>query len=220
MAFGTKQPAIVNAPSMCSPASVLVVDDDDFIRALLRRVFTDAGLKVETFASAADLLARADLRSHAVLLLDMAMPDMSGLELQALLRQRGVTLPVIFLTGSSDIAQAVVAMRNGAVDFLEKPFHADILIDRVRHALALDAKAPYVARASGNDYARRLHTLTVREREVMDLMITGKTSKMIAQDLGGSFRTIEIHRTRVMSKMAAASLADLVRMAFDAEAGA
>ncbi|MEO8523439.1 MAG: response regulator [Caldimonas sp.] len=199
---------------------MLVVDDDSFMRATLRHVFTNAGLAVETYASAADLLANADLHSRAVLMLDMAMPEMSGLELQALLHERGIDMPVIFLTGSSDIARAVTAMRNGAADFLEKPFDPALLVERVRQVLARKAATEAVPapRPSTCDYARRLATLTVREREVLELMIVGKTSKMIARDLGGSFRTVEVHRTRVMAKMAAASLAELVRMSVEDEA--
>ena len=193
--------------------AVLVVDDDSFMRAVLRRVFVAAGIPVETYASPADLLATADLQAHAVLLLDMAMPGMTGLELQALLQERGVHLPVIFLTGASDIVMAVAAMRNGAVDFLEKPFDKALLIGRVREALTQDAFSTTRRCNPHSDHARRLETLTTREREVVDLMIMGKTSKMMARELGGSFRTIEIHRGRIMGKMAAATLADLVRSA-------
>ncbi len=210
--------------------TVLVVDDDDFMRTLLRRVLTDAGIAVETFASAAELLAAPALllptlspalQGPAVLLLDVMMPGMSGLELQSVLRQRGIALPVVFLTGSSDVPMAVDAMRNGAVDFLEKPFDSAVLVERIQRALAGGSAAPTPLAPHPNPgHALRLATLTPREREVFDSMITGKTSKMIARDLGGSFRTIEIHRTRVMSKMAAASLADLVRMTFEVDAGA
>jgi FixJ family two-component response regulator len=202
-------------------ARVLVVDDDTFMRAALRRVFINAGNLVETFASAQDLLSYADLCSPGVLLLDVKMPGMSGLELQTVLRERGVVLPVIFLTGSGDIPMAVEAMRNGAVDFLEKPFDNDMLVDRVRLAFARCAMpATQVARIEDLDYARRVGTLTPREREVFDHMTTGKTSKVIGRELGCSFRTVEIHRTRVMSKMAARTLADLVRMCLMGEKAA
>ena len=208
------------------PPTVLVVDDDGFMRTLLRRVLTDAGIAVETFASAAELLAAPallspTLQASAVLLLDVMMPGMSGLELQSVLHERGIALPVVFLTGASDVPMAVEAMRNGAVDFLEKPFDSAVLVERIQRALAGGIAAPTpLAPHSNPGHALRLATLTPREREVFDSMITGKTSKMIARDLGGSFRTIEIHRTRVMSKMAAASLADLVRMTFEVDASA
>jgi len=196
--------------------TVLVVDDDSFMRSALRRVFTIAHIPVETFASASELLDTADLSAPAVLLLDVMMPGMTGLELQAILKERGVRLPVIFLTGAADIPMAVTAMRNGAVDFLEKPFDNAVLIERVRGPLARCAEpARLQGRPPDADCARRLGTLTPRERAVYERMIEGKTSKMIARELGGSFRTIEIHRARIMSKTGAVSLADLVRMTFE-----
>ena len=138
---------------------------------------------------------------------------MSGLELQALLRERGIGLPVVFLTGSSNIPTAVAAMRNGAVDFVEKPFDKDELVARVWRAAEPAARREQPR----PELARRLGTLTAREREVYDRMVIGKTSKAIAQDLGGSFRTVEIHRGRVMGKMEAVHISDLVRMAFEVE---
>jgi two-component system response regulator FixJ len=145
------------------------------------------------------------------------MPDMSGIALQALLRERGINLPIIFLTGSSDVPMAVDAMRNGAADFLEKPWNNGELIKRVRMAFALCENPGSRRELPDQEVARRLATLTPREREVAALMVAGMTSKVIARELGGSFRTVEIHRSRVMSKMAATHLADLVRMTFDVE---
>ena len=205
-------------PSIIQSPRVLVVDDDAFMRAILRRVFMDADLQVETFESARDLLDNADFQAPAVLLLDVVMPGISGIQLQTLLRERGVALPIVFLTGSSDVPMAVAAMRNGAVDFIEKPFDKRVLVERVRQSLVA-ASAPGAAQARRADpnHAARLNTLTGREREVHDLMITGRTSKMIARDLGGSFRTIEIHRSRVMTKMETTSLAELVRMNYETE---
>jgi FixJ family two-component response regulator len=198
---------------------VLVVDDDDLMRDALQHVFVVAGIPVETFDSAADLLARGNLHSPAVLLLDVKMPGMSGLALQVQLNERGVTLPIIFLTGASDVPTVVTAMRGGAVDFLEKPFNTAVLVDLVRHTFAnIGATPARSARRPNPDYTRRLVSLTRREREVYRLMISGKTSKVIALELGGSFRTVQLHRARVMNKMAAASLAALVRMTFDGEA--
>ncbi len=207
-------------PNPGKVARVLVVDDDDVMRTVLRRIFLDAGLQVEAYASAKDLLDTANLSRPGVLLLDVQMPGMTGIELQALLRVRGVELPVLFLTGSSDIPKAVQAMRNGAVDFLEKPFSAAALIDRVGRAFGQSLRASEVPAPAGLslDYARRLATLTPREREVHVGMVTGMTSKLIARELGGSFRTVEIHRARVMAKMEVTNLAELVRLAVDAEA--
>ncbi|HEY4066856.1 MAG TPA: response regulator [Burkholderiaceae bacterium] len=203
---------------MRSLPTVLAVDDDAVMRALLRRVFGDAGLAVETFDSARDLLDHAAFDAPAVLLLDVRMPGISGIELQALLKARGVSLPIVFLTGSSDIPTAVEAMRCGAADFLEKPFDPVALLARVRRSL-LTASAPPdpAVRRSNPDFAECLGTLTSRERQVYDFMITGKSSKLIARELGGSFRTIEIHRSRVMTKMKCESLADLVRMTFEVD---
>lgn len=193
---------------------VFVVDDDDFIRTVLRGILSVAGMTVRAFGSAGEFIAQADLHTPAVLLLDIKMPGMSGLELQELLRMKNVGLPVIFLTGVSNVATAVAAMRNGAYDFIEKPFDAAALIDRVRTAGAryFDLASTTDDGGAGRDYLLRLDTLTPREREVLDLMVTGRTSKAIARLLGGSFRTIEIHRGRVLGKMLVANLTELVRM--------
>jgi FixJ family two-component response regulator len=205
---------------MSTTPRVLVVDDDDVVRTVLLRVFGDAGMRVEVFDSASALLAGADLGRAAVLLLDVEMPGMSGLELQALLSDRGIDLPVMFLTGSATIPVAVAAMRAGAVDFIEKPFDAAELVRRVERAFGLCSPGAALPPVPATEYARRLESLTPRERQVHDHMVVGKTSKLIALELGGSFRTIEIHRTRVMSKMAAAHLADLVRMSYGSEGAA
>ena len=199
---------------MNAPPVVLVVDDDALMRALLRRVFVNVGMAVETFDCGADLLARDKPPGPAVALLDLSMPGMSGIELHERLRERDPHMPVIFLTGAADVATAVSAMRNGAVDLIEKPFDSATLANRVRRAL-LGASSGPAPRLPSADYARRLDMLTPREREVVELMLTGQTSKMIARELGGSFRTIEIHRAHVMSKMNATSLAALVRMSFE-----
>jgi two-component system response regulator FixJ len=201
--------------------TVLAVDDDAFMRALLRRIFVDAGIEVETYESARDLLDNADLEGPAVLLLDVSMPDISGLELQALLGERGVSVPIVFLTGSADVPTAVEAMRCGAADFLEKPFDNVVVLERVRRSLLAASAAlhpPGVHRTNPH-FADGLARLTARERQVFDAMITGKSSKLIARELGGSFRTIEIHRSRVMTKMKSESLADLVRMTFEIDPG-
>lgn len=193
--------------------TVYIVDDDSFIRELAGMVFANIGLAFRTFGSAHELLTQADLQSQCVLLLDVRMPDMSGPELQMVLRARGIDLPIIFLTGFSDVPVAVSAMRNGALDFLIKPFDTAALIDRVRQAFVrYDARDD---RPSVSDHARRLATLTPREREVFDLMVIGKSSKEIARTLECSFRTVDIHRGRVMTKTGAASLAQLVRMNID-----
>jgi two-component system response regulator FixJ len=188
-----------------------VVDDDDLVRAAVRRVLTNADVSSELFASGAEFLAQARLERPGCLILDFNMPGMNGLEVQAQLKQRHVELPIIFLTGSSDIPIAVTAMREGAADFLEKPFDNADLVGRVRQALERSTQW-WQDSAAQRDVARRFASLTARERSVFELVVTGKTNKEIARELGSSYRTIEIHRSRVMEKMGAATLADLVRM--------
>jgi len=190
---------------------VFVVDDDDGMRSALQRLLTLAKLPVEAYASGVEFLAAARLDRHGCILLDVSMPQMSGLQVQANLKQKQVSLPVIFLTGSSDIPIAVAAMREGAVDFIEKPFDNEDLVTRVRAAIEQHEQ---VRRGDAERLAivARAQRLTPREREIMDHVVTGLTSKEIARVVGASHRTVEIHRARLMEKMAAATLADLVRM--------
>lgn len=189
---------------------VFVVDDDDGMRAALQRLLTLAKLPVEAYASGVEFLAGARFDRPGCILLDVRMPQMGGLEVQACLKQRHVLLPIVFLTGSSDIPIAVTAMREGAVDFIEKPFDNDDLVARVRAAIEQNEHL----RRDDAEHAALLalaQKLTPREHEIMDLVVTGLTSKEIARIVGASHRTVEIHRGRVMEKMAAATLADLVR---------
>ncbi|MBE0546697.1 MAG: response regulator transcription factor [Rubrivivax sp.] len=189
------------------------------MRDLLHRVLTGAGMQVASCASAAELLGAGELASATVLLLDVKMPGMSGLDLQDLLRRRGIELPVVFISGTADLAMAVTAMRNGAADFIEKPFQGALLIESVRRAV--DRHADRMAtsqRVPDPVVLARFETLTPREREVFELLVTGMTSKLIARELGGSFRTIEIHRAQVMRKMAARHLPELVRMSIESMA--
>ena len=204
---------------MSESPKVLVVDDDAFMRSLLCRVLTSAGMCVANFGSAAELLGEADLETADVLLLDLKMPDMSGMELHQLLQRRGVDLPVLFISGAADLATAVTAMRNGAADFIEKPIQGAALIESVRRAIARHADRVATSTRPGDPLVlARFETLTVREREVFDLLVTGMSSKLIARELGGSFRTIESHRARVMRKMAAIHLSELVRMSIESMA--
>jgi two-component system, LuxR family, response regulator FixJ len=192
--------------------TIFVVDDDAGMRAALQRLFRAAGLQVETYPSAQELLDTCDLARPGLLLLDVMMPAMTGLELQAVLLERRVDLPIVFLTASHSVPMAVDAMRRGAADFLEKPFENATLVERVRQALQRVAGKP-AARVSRVEYERRRGSLTPREREVMEHVVAGGANKVIARALGASHRTVEIHRTRVMEKMQAESLADLVGMA-------
>jgi FixJ family two-component response regulator len=199
-----------NAATGAQP-TVFVVDDEEAMRSALRRTLTRGGLAVQTFASGPVFLAGYRPTPAACLLLDMKMPDMTGLELQAILNQRRIDLPVIFLTGAADVPAAVTAMKAGAADFLEKPFDNEILVARVRQCLAAHEQR-HLAIGDDDRYANGRALLTPREAEVMQLMLTGKTSKTIARELGVSHRTVDIHRGRVMEKMGAKSLAELVRM--------
>lgn len=192
--------------------TVFVVDDDAGMRDALVQLLETAGLQVESYASGPDFLAVYESERPGCLLLDMAMPGMSGLEVQAALNTLGLTIPIIFLTGHGDIPMAVRAVQAGAVDFLEKPIQGAALLERVRRALALDREW---RKTQGRTLAiqQRHAKLSPREREIMTLTVSGLTSKEIARKLDISPRTVEVHRTHVMYKMGAANLADLVNMA-------
>jgi len=190
---------------------VFVVDDDDGMRSALQRLLTLAKLPVEPYASGVEFLAAAKFDRPGCILLDVSMPQMSGLEVQVSLKQNQVSLPIVFLTGLSDIPIAVAAMREGATDFIEKPFDNEDLVARVRAAIEQHEQTRR-GDAERLEIVARAQKLTPREREVMNHVVTGLTSKEIARVVGASHRTVEIHRARLMEKMAAATLADLVRM--------
>jgi len=190
---------------------VFIVDDDAAVRRSLRLLLDTVGLHSECYPSAVRFLEAYDENRCGCLLLDVRMPSMSGLDLQARLTERGSTLPIIFLTANADVPLAVRAMQAGAFDFLEKPFNDQELIDRVHLALERDARSRRESR--GRDEVRgTLGRLTPREREVLELIVEGQANKIVAARLGISERTVEIHRARVMGKMEAASLAHLVRL--------
>jgi two-component system, LuxR family, response regulator FixJ len=198
-----------------SPA-VFVVDDDEAVRSSLRLLLKSVGLAPNTLGSAREFLASYDPHQPGCLVLDVRMPEMSGLELQETLNLRGAVIPVIFITGHGDVPMAVEAMQAGAFDFLQKPFRDQDLIDRIQRALEKD-RANRTALEERHLIQRRLESLTPREREVLDMVAGGKPNKIMAADLGVSQRTVEIHRARVMEKMGASSLAQLVRMVMDLE---
>jgi two-component system, LuxR family, response regulator FixJ len=197
---------------MTEPATtVFVIDDDDAVRNSLRLLLKSVGLPVQICSSAQQFLPSYDPCQPGCLILDIRMPGMSGLELQQQLNMRGAIIPVVFITGHGDIPMAVKAMQHGAFDFLQKPFRDQDLIDRVQRALELDSANR--AQLKETDRLRsRLQSLTPREREVLELVTVGKANKVMAHELGVSQRTVEIHRARVMEKMATHSLAQLVRM--------
>ncbi len=200
-----------------SVPTVFVIDDDEAVRSSLRLLFRSIGLPVQVHASAQEFLPQYSPDQPGCLVVDVRMPGMSGLELQHALNLRGVTAPVIFITGHGDIAMAVEAMQHGAFDFLAKPFRDQDLIDRVQRAMQQDA----AQRLEFGNCARireHLESLTPREREVLALVTSGKANKVMAAELGVSQRTVEIHRARVMDKMQASSLAQLVRMSLELDA--
>ena len=195
-------------------AAVIVVDDDDAVRNSLRLLLKSVGLPTLTHASAQEYLDAWDPAQPGCLVLDVRMPGMSGLELQEELNRRGAIVPVIFISGHGDIPMAVDAIQHGAFDFLQKPFRDQDLIDRVQRALATD-HANRETLAQRDTVRQRYESLTPREQEVIALVTQGKANKVMAGDLGVSQRTVEIHRARVMEKMGAQSLAQLVRMVID-----
>jgi len=191
--------------------TVFVVDDDRAMRDSLSWLLDSVGLRVRSYATAAEFLADHDPAQPGCLVLDVRMPGMSGLDLQAELARRGVELPTIVITGHAEVSMAVRAVKAGAIDFIEKPFSDQLLLDRVRQALQIDLEARDVRRRR-EDALRRLATLTAREREVLNLVVAGKQNKEIASELGVSPKTVEVHRAHVMSKMCVDSLAELIRI--------
>jgi FixJ family two-component response regulator len=195
-----------------SEALVFVVDDDDSVRKALARLIRSVGLNVETFASAREFLARGPHDGSSCLILDVRMPGLSGLDLQKELAASGSTISIIFITGHGTIPMSVQAMRAGAVEFLEKPFEDQALIDAVHEALQKDEQARQ-KKAELREIHERVNSLTPREREVFALVVAGKLNKQIAFELGTNEKTIKTQRSQVMKKMQADSLADLVRLA-------
>ncbi len=199
---------------MTRTATVYVVDDDDAVRSSLRLLLKSVGLPTVAHASAQEFLATWDDEQPGCLVLDVRMPGISGIELQTELNQRGAIIPVIFISGHGDIPMAVEAIQHGAFDFLQKPFRDQELIDRVQRALTSDAEHRQLLQQR-ETLRHRFDSLTPREQEVLQLVTQGKANKVMAGDLGVSQRTVEIHRARVMEKMGAQSLAQLVRMVLE-----
>lgn len=190
---------------------VYVVDDDEAIRRFLRGLIRSVGLQVETYATAKEFLDAYQAGSSGCLLLDIRMPDMSGLELQSELKQREIDLPIIILTGHGDVKVAVHAMKAGAADFIEKPFSNELLLHGIQKAIAKSLRSG-ATRFRRQEVLQRVNALTLRERDVLHLVVAGETNKGVARHLGISEKTVEIHRAKVMEKMQAKSLADLVRI--------
>ena len=196
---------------MSAEPTVFVVDDDDAVRRFLGGLIASVNLAVETYSSAQEFLDAYQPGRPGCLLLDMRMPGMSGLELQKELAERSIELSVIILTGHGDVATAVHTMKAGAVDFIEKPFNNELLLDCVQKAVAesVDADNERVERI---DIESRWQQLTLRERQVLDLVVAGDTNKTIARHLAISPKTVENHRANMMEKMRARSVAELVKL--------
>lgn len=195
--------------------TIYVVDDDDAVRDSLALLLESAGYSPQCYASGLGLLEEATLSPDSCVVLDVRMPDIDGLELQQRLLSKHPALPIIVMTGHGDVPIAVRAMKQGACDFLEKPFSIEVLLEAIEQALERSRQSQGDNQQS-LEIRRRLDELTPREREVLDALVAGHPNKVIAHHLGISPRTVEIHRARVMEKMAARSLSHLVRMALQA----
>ncbi|HEY1252640.1 MAG TPA: response regulator [Thermoanaerobaculia bacterium] len=196
---------------MGAPGPVIrVVDDDDAFRTAVTRLLHAAGHEVRAYASAGDFLLAEENPAPGCVLLDLRMPGPDGLDLQAALARRGDPIPIIFLTAHGDVAASVRAMKGGAEDFLTKPVKKEALLGAIRDALARDANRRE-SRDQVQDIRRRYEALSPRERSVLDHVVAGRLNKQIASAIGASERTVKAHRARVMSKMGASSVAELVR---------
>ena len=197
---------------MKQPDSIVyVVDDDSSVREAIKSLIRSVGLRVETFGTAQEFLKSARPDAPGCVVLDVRLPGLSGLDLQRELAANGINLPVIFITGHGDIPMSVRAMKAGAFEFLTKPFRDQDLLDAIQQALERDRSARQ-QRSETAELRERFDSLTAREREVMGLVVSGLLNKQIAGELGTSEVTIKIHRSQVMKKMGAGSLAELVRM--------
>jgi len=199
------------AMTRMAESTVFVVDDDALVRRSLERLIRSVGRRVRTFSTAQEFLRCRRPDGPACIVLDVRMPGLSGLDLQQELSSTGLDMPVIFVTGHGTVSMGVRAMKAGAVDFLEKPFDEQALLDAIQRAIDQDRQAREEI-TERRELERRLDSLTPREREVFALVVTGLLNKQIASKLGTSERTVKAHRGRVMEKMLADSLADLVRL--------
>ena len=200
---------------MTRAATVYIVDDDSTLLKSLRYLLESVGLRAATFESASEFMEQLDAIQHGCLLLDVRMPAMSGLELQRVLKSRCIAIPIIVFTGHGDVAMAVQCMKEGAFDFIEKPYNEQKLLDRIQDAIEHDSgireKMSHRAEA-----ARRIKKLTPRELEAMGLVVEGLANKQVAALLGISEKTVEAHRSHVMKKVRAVGLAQLVQIAMSA----
>ena len=198
--------------------TVFVIDDEQAMRESLKMLIEMIGLNVKTYSRADDFLNFYDRQMHGCLVVDVRLPGMSGLELQEKLVQEGVKLPVIIITGHGDVPMAVQAMKMGAFNFIEKPFRDQVLIDNIQRAIDLDAQLSQ-QQDKWIENKKRLASLTPREREILDLLITGRPNKAIAFDLGISQKTVDFHRANILKKMKVQSVVELVRLVGSMETG-
>ena len=192
-------------------AKIYIVDDDEAFRDSLRWLLESNGFEIELFTSAKEFLDSCNSGKPGCVVLDIRMPGMTGLELQEKLNKKGVRTPVIFVTGHGDIPMAVSAVKRGAMDFIEKPFNESEMLELIRNALELDTQQREADKQQAVIYSR-LAKLTSREREVMECVTAGKSNKFIADQFGITVKTVEAHRAKVMDKMEANSLAELVQL--------
>jgi two-component system response regulator TtrR len=190
--------------------TVWVIDDDESIRELLTWLMKRNSIRVEAFPNAKSFLKAYRPGAPGCLILDLYMPGMSGLDLQQYLKEAGIEMPVIFLSGRADVPKAVLAVKSGAIDFIEKPFDYRQIVELARECIRRDADSR-AGRAAAKSRAERLATLTQREREVLDRVIAGKVNRIIAEEMLISIKTVEAHRARIMEKLAVDSVAGLVQ---------
>lgn len=197
-------------------ATVYLVDDDPDVREAIAFLLEAEGIPTVTFGDPAQMLEAVDTRARGCLLLDVRMPGMDGLALHQALKKRGVAMPAVFISGHGDIPMAVRAVNAGALDFIEKPFDDEALLERIARAFELDRRRS-ASETETTEIRRRLERLTPRERDVLRGIVAGKLNKQIADNLDISVRTVELHRGRVLEKLEAANAADLVRMVLPLE---
>jgi FixJ family two-component response regulator len=190
---------------------VFIVDDDEAVQQSLSMLVETVGLKSQTYSRAEDFLDAYDPAQAGCLLLDVRMPEMSGLELQSKLAAEGIKIPIIIITGHGDVPMAVQAVKAGAMDFIEKPFRDQVLLDNIQKAIELDAQNRR-KQSERTDVEAKIALLTPREREVMNLLVLGKSNKVIAYELGISQKTVDFHRAHTLEKMGVGSVVELVRL--------